>query len=141
MYIFDAKNIMEYTLRLDDYTIMTDKQLEIYETNLPNVQAKYCVNRVIQAINNQDYEYIYNKLDVVQKSNYYSNIEDFKQFIQKDFWEENDYEIIKTYMISNNVYQFTVKLTNKNIKMAYRLYTAAVTLKKDDDFEIALKKN
>lgn len=141
IYIFDVENMMQYTLRLDIYSIITDDYKETYDMLLPNVKGKYCIGRIIEAINNKDYEFIYEKLDPIQKSNYYSKIEDLITYIQTYFWEKNDYEFEESYMISPQVYQYTIKIKDKGGLPGYRLYTATVTLKNEEDFYIALKMN
>ena len=141
IYIFNVENMMQYTLRLDIYSIITDDYKETYDMLLPNVKAKYCIGRIIEAINNKDYEFVYEKLDPIQKSNYYSKIEDLITYIQTYFWEKNDYSFEESYMISPQVYQYTISIRDKEGLPGYRLYTATVTLKNEEDFEIALKMN
>ena len=63
---------MNYTILLDDYLIVEDK--ENYDALLPQVQAEYCVKRVIDSINDGNYEFVYDKLNEIQKNNYYKNI-------------------------------------------------------------------
>mgnify|MGYP002544218377 CR=1 FL=1 len=44
---------------------------DTYNAFLPAARAKYCINRVVEALNYKDYDFIYSKLNPVQKNNYY----------------------------------------------------------------------
>lgn len=137
-YVFNVKNMMDYTISLDNYSIVQNK--DTYNAFLPVAQAKYCVDRVVQALNYKDYNFVYSKLNPVQKNNYYKNIEDFKDFISKNSYQENKYEIDNEYLIlSDSVYQFKVKITDATAKdFSYMKYTMTVTLKDNEDFFISI---
>ncbi len=138
-YTFKMTSLMEYTLILDNYTMVI--QDDIYNASLPNVQAKYCINRVIEAIDDKNYEFVYEKLNPVQKNNYYKNIDEFKEFITNHFYDEINYEIDDEYlMISSNVYQYNVKITDNVAEndFTFRNFTMTVTLKENEDFVIAI---
>lgn len=142
-YIFSAKSIMDYTILLDKYTVITKKYEEQYERSLTGAQTKYCINRIIQAINDKNYDFVYQKLNVVQKDNYYKNIEDFKKFIYNNFYEKNNFEVDEDYLIvSSKMYQYNVKITDATEnEFTYRRFTMAVTIKEGTDFEISIKLN
>lgn len=137
-YIFRAKNVMNYTLFLDNYTIMTSKKE--YNKKEPNEQAIVCIDRVMQAINDENYGFVYEKLNPVQRNNYYKNIEDFEEFLRRYFYDKTSYEIYKEYLIiSSNVYQYTIKITDTdNKEFSYRNVTMTITLNDDADFEVSI---
>ncbi len=137
-YIFRCTNLMEYTMFMDNYTVVTIK--DKYNGVLGNSQARYCINRVIQAINNKDYEFVYEKLNPIQKNNYYRNFSDFEEFIHNHFYDENNYEIAEEYLIiSTDVYQYEVEIRDANgDDVSYRRLTMAVELKEDTDFVIGI---
>lgn len=137
-YVFRVRNVMDYTIFLDNYTIMTSK--DEYNKEEPNEQAKICIDRVIQAINDKNYEFVYEKLNAIQKNNYYKNIEDLEEFLKRYFYDKTSYEIHKEYlMISADVYQYTVKITDTdNKEFSYRNVTMAITLKDSSDFEVSI---
>lgn len=136
--VFNAKNMMDYTISLDNYTIVQNK--DMYNAFLPAAEAKYCVDRVVQALNYKDYDFVYSKLNPVQKNNYYKNVNEFKNYLSKALYEQNSYEIDDNYLIiSDNVYQFTVTIRDATGgEFTYSKFTMAVTLKDDADFIISI---
>lgn len=140
-YIFSAESLMDYTILLDKYTVITKRYQEQYERALTGAQTKYCINRIVQAINDKNYDFVYQKLNVIQKNNYYKNIEDFKEFIDNNFYEKNNFEVDEDYLIvSSKIYQYKVKITDATeSEFTYRRFTMAVTIKEGTDFEISIK--
>lgn len=137
-YVFKVKNMMDYKIMLDSYKVIQNE--EMYNSFLPDAQAKYCVDRIIQAINYGDYEFVYEKLNPVQKNNYYKNYNDFKEYITKNFFKENNYELGDDFLIvsEGKVYQFDVKITDATGEdYSYGKFVMTVTLK-DNDFEISI---
>lgn len=142
-FIFYGKNLMEYTVFLDMYTIPTLRYAENYTASLASVRVRYCIDRIIKAINDKNYEFIYQKLNPVQKRNYYSNYEDFKNFIINNTYDKNDYEVEeKNIMVSSNVYQYGVKITDKANEESknYKRFVMTVTIEDNMDFTISITK-
>ena len=137
-FVFHVRNMMNYSILLDNYNIVNK---DTYNAFLPAARAKYCINRVVEALNYKDYDFIYSKLNPVQKNNYYKNIDDFKEFLEKNSYEANNYEIDDDYLIisDGSVYQFKVKITDATGEdFSYITFTMAVTLKDDADFAISI---
>lgn len=137
-FVFHVRNMMDYSILLDNYNIVNK---DTYNAFLPAARAKYCINRVVEALNYKDYDFIYSKLNPVQKNNYYKNINDFKEFLEKNSYEANNYEIDDDYLIisDGSVYQFKVKITDATGEdFSYITFTMAVTLKDDTDFAVSI---
>lgn len=136
--VFKAKNMMNYNIELDSYTFTQEQ--EKYSGLLPAAQARYCVDRVIQSVNYKDYNFIYERLNPVQKNNYYRDIDTFKDFIDKSFYDENSYEVEEDYLIlSDDVYQFDVKVTDSTGKdFSYKKLKMAVTLRDNGEFYVSM---
>lgn len=137
-YIFYVTNLMEYTILMDNYTIVTIQ--DTYQEALPNAQAKYCINRIIEAINDKNYEFVYERLNPIQKNNYYRSLSDFENFVKNSFFTKNNYEIDEEYLIiSTYVYQYRVKIMdNSNGGAAYKYFTMTVNLQNEDNFTISI---
>lgn len=138
-YVFNVKNMMDYTISLDNYKIIQNSST--YNAVMPQAKAKYCIDRVIGALNYKDYDFVYSKLNPVQKNNYYKNEDEFKEFLSKNFYEENNYEFEGDYVeISDNVYQFQIKVTDATGEdFSYTRFKMAVTLMDNDDFVISIR--
>lgn len=141
-YIFHAKNIMEYKLLLDNYTTEIPQYTKIYKASFPTVQAKYCIDRVRKAINDKNYEFIYDKLDEGQKSDEFCEFtvyNDFVDYIKRAFFEQNTFEFEDYMILSENVYQYLVKVTDSTgVQFVFRRFDMKVTLKDDADFTISI---
>lgn len=136
--IFNVTNMMDYNICLDEYTIVQDK--EEYNSYLSEGQGTACLNRVLLALNANDYDFLYEKLSAVQKSNTYGNINDFIDFINKCKYDESIFEVDTNYLIvSDNVYQFYIKVTDASKKDgSYKQLTIAIRLEENSDFTMSI---
>lgn len=140
-FVFYGKSLMEYTICLDNYTVLPLKQEDSYKPALSTTKSRFCIKRIIKAINDKNYKFIYQKLNPVQKNNYYSNYNDFKNYIIGEFYDSNDYEIEKKHiMVSSNVYQYKVKIINKENTQDWKEMTMTIALEEDADFDISITK-
>lgn len=139
-YIFDIKNLMNYEIMLDSYTVETVKYQSAYNAALYQVRGKYCIDRIMVAINEKNYKFVYEKLNAAQKNNYYRNYEDFEKFILETFYAKNKYDIPgQERSISKTVYQYIVNVTNYYEEEESKTVNITVYLKEKGDFEIAIK--
>lgn len=138
-YVFNIINLMNYSVQLDNYTVALPVYSKIYENNMPNVKAKYCINRVMKAINDKNYEFVYAKLNPVQKSNYYQSYNDFVNFVKTYFYEKNTFEYGEYTTISDNVFRYIVNIKDENNdSLVERKFNMTITLKNNADFEISI---
>ena len=110
-YIFLENSVMNYKVRLDDYTIPTSRFLGKYNNETDENKAKICVDTFIQMINNQDYLNAYKALSTGFKNNYFKTQEDFEKYVQNNFYKINGYGIIKSDS-EGDLYYFTVNLAD-----------------------------
>ena len=132
-YIINFNNIFNYDLLLDEYTIYAQNYLEVYNSNFPAVQAKYCIERVKKAINDKNYKFVYNKLTSEQRNSTYANYNDFINFIKQCFYNNNTFEYTDAKILLIDKYLYTVKVTDG---ISYRYLNMIVKLKENADFEI-----
>lgn len=95
VYIFKEIGIMDYSLMLDTYTIETEDFIQNYNKSDDRTKGGMNIEKVIEAINNKDYKYVYDHLDETYKNNYFKNINKFEQFIKTKFYDKNNIEYIK----------------------------------------------
>ena len=111
LYIFEETYPMEYTLKLDTYTIMTDKFKQEYDNGSDQTKVQMNIDKFILMINNQDYEAAYNVLDDNFKNNYFNTLDEFKQYVQNNMYRYNDLSF-ESFDVNGNIYSCTVKLTD-----------------------------
>lgn len=88
-YIFYATAFMQYTLKLDNYTILTEDFKEAYQKADNLAKVKMNVERFVQMLNRYDYEAAYHLLDDTFKTNNFPNLEDFEKYIKSNYFQCN----------------------------------------------------
>ena len=91
-YIFVEETVMNYKLMLDTYTIDTLEFLEKYEEVSKEEKGEMNIDKIFEAINNKDYNYVYNKLDANYKNSYFTTLESFSTFMSNNLFEKNEVE-------------------------------------------------
>jgi len=107
-YIFNQQKMMNYTLMLDTYTIEQPNFLTKYNEANTIERAGYNIQKCIEAINNKDYNYVYNKLDKEFKNNNYNTIESLKTDIESKLFESNKVRLDSSL---NEGYTYIYRLT------------------------------
>ncbi len=90
-YIFRENSVMDYTLILDTYTIDLPEFVEKYNAATEDQKILINIQKCLEAINNQDYAYMYNKLDETYKNNYFKTLSDFEKYVKENFFTENKF--------------------------------------------------
>ena len=132
---------MDYNIMFDDYTVATQEFYKVYSSSLYSVRGKYCIDRIMNAINEKNYKFVYENLNPILKNNYYPTIEDFENFVTNNFYEKNAYEIDKDVKkIGKSVYQYSVKVIDNTTENAqyYRQFLMTVEIKEKADFTISI---
>lgn len=88
-YTIDATSVMNYTIKLDNYTIKTENYVNNYKklSNKNKVQSN--VSIFLQMINTKDYKHAYELLDKTFKNNNFSTLNEFKEYVQNNFFHYN----------------------------------------------------
>ncbi len=137
-YIFDAISAMDYTVKLDTYTIATEKFKTTYDTATNEQRVQMNIDKFFQMINRHDYRTSYNCLATSFRNNYSITEESFEQIAKNKFFEHNNIEFIEYDEVSNDTLAYQVKLTDltgqseeeKNV-------TIIMQLKEGIDFEMS----
>lgn len=115
-YIFRETAPMEYTLILDIYTLDLPEFNEKYDLATTEEKVGYNIEKIVNALNMQDYNYIYSKLSNDFKTNYFKTYEDFEKYAKETFDIGNEVTYNKYTESSNlSTYQITLKGKNKTI--------------------------
>lgn len=112
-YVFKDISVMNYTAKLDAYTIPTDEYKSQYDDSGDSQKVTMNVQKIIEMLNNRDYENIYNYLDDTFKANNYPTFQDFKNIIKNAL--PSKYQIISSEHIEQtNFYVDNIKLQDYN---------------------------
>ena len=110
-YIFYIDSIMNYTLILDTYTIDLPESTEEYNNATDAEKAQLNIQKVFRAINDGDYNYVYNKLDPTFKQNNFPTLESFTAYITSNFYENNSIGY-SNYQTNGNLHIYDINITN-----------------------------
>lgn len=86
-YIFNETSPMEYTVMLDMYTIDIQSFIKEYDSASEKNMVFLNIQKVIQALNEKDYDYVYNHLDEEFKKNNYATVKDFAEFANNKLYD------------------------------------------------------
>ena len=89
-YIFRVTDFTEYTVILDNYTIMTANFKSAYDN--ANGQGRTMLNcdKCIQMLNNRDYSAAYNVLDETFRNNNFGSVDNFENYMRQNYGEHYD---------------------------------------------------
>lgn len=110
-YIIREKSMIVYDLILDAYTIDLPEFIKDYSKATDKNKILMNMEKIRQAINNHDYEYVYNKLSTDSKQNNLSDIEKLENYINNNMFNLNKMEI-NDINSENDLYTFKVIITD-----------------------------
>lgn len=110
LYIFDEKNVLDFTLKLDTYTITTEKFKETYENSEDYKKVQMNIDKFFQMINRQDYTNAYKCLAESYKNNYFKTEEEFIKYVKNNFFTYNKITFQTYEQKGDKLYVFKVRL-------------------------------
>lgn len=135
-YIIRENKIMQYNIMLDTYTIAVPEYEEKYQKANNQQKVAYCIDRFIQAINDENYKFAYSLLSEGFKSNYFKTQTSFEQYIQTHLKDKNK-ATYKTFNTQGEIYTYAVNLINSEENINPVEKTFIVKLKEGTDFEMS----
>lgn len=137
-YIFKQnETFQDYSVILDTYTIDLPEFVEKYNSVTDKVKVGMNIEKVISAINDGDYSYVYRKLDNTFKNNKFSTISNLQTYIENNFYEKNNIEYIE-FSQEGDIYIYKAKITDKNKKTSQEKYLNIVMqLGEGTDFKMS----
>lgn len=88
-YIFQETTPMQYKVILDTYTIDLPEFVEKYNNSTDEQKVLLNIQKFFEAINQQDYQYAYNKLDETYRNNNFRTLAEFQAYVKKNFFGKN----------------------------------------------------
>jgi len=116
-YIFKETDVMQYTILLDTYTVNIPEFTEKYDKANEQMKVAYNIEKIITAINNYDFEYVYEKMDKIFRENNFSTLEAFEEKTEFLFFDKNSVEYNEYEKKGNtHIYNITLKDYNGEIE-------------------------
>lgn len=112
-YIFTETSVTNYDVVLDTYTIDLPDFLEEYNSSNNAEKAGLNSQKIVDALNDGDYTYVYNKLDATFRQNNFATVDDFETYVKNTFYTSNNVEF-SNYRNSGDLYVFDAAFTDKN---------------------------
>lgn len=110
-YVFDETNIMNMELKLDTYTLISDKFKTKYDSSNDQQKVALNIDKWIQMLNTRDYKNAYNMLDETFRKNNWQSEQEFETDMRKKLPLHYDVEYT-TYSNENSTYVQTIKLSD-----------------------------
>ena len=107
---------MNYTVKFDTYTINTEEFNNKYDNGSEQLKVGMNLEKVFQALNRKDYDYIYGKLDSTFKQNNFKTLEDFEKFAKENFNDINKFEYGK-FQEQSGVYIYEILISDAQEKV------------------------
>lgn len=112
-YIFNVTAVMQYDVLLDVYTVDIPMFIEQYNSATDAEKAALNLQKVFSAINNKDYQYVYNKLDSTFKQNNFPTLADFETYAEDKFYDNNSVGYTN-YQTNGDLHIFELRITDKS---------------------------
>ena len=104
---------MKFSIMLDTYTVPVSDFKEKYDKLDDNKKVAMNIEKVVQALNLKDNQYIYSKLDDTFKMNNFPTVNDFENYININYPSTYDIEY-SNYSEENGIYMQDIILKDKN---------------------------
>lgn len=142
IYIFRQQGgVMNYTVYLDNYTVMLDEDVQKYNSFSKFEKGKYNLSKFIKMVNTKDYNAIYNVLNTSFKNNNFKNVSELKKYIKNNFYDMNSIEIEDYDKDTYEYYVFNCKITNLRDSDEAKKMTIIINQTDGTDFEMSFSFN
>lgn len=135
-YIFNQKNIINYSLYLDTYTIETEEFLNKYNESSEKDKAGMNIERIFEAINMKDYNYIYSHLNETFRDNNFGSVSSLEKYLKNNLYDINSISG-EDFSNEGTVQIFKINVTNKAQQDQNKNMSINIQLKEETDFEIS----
>ena len=140
-YIIIEKGFFDYTIMLDNYTILDKNYIQKYNSLDNESKAHTNIDMFIKMINTKDYEHAYEKLDNTFKTNNFGNIENFIEYTKNNFYD-NNLLIVDSIEQKNDLYIVNVSLRSDSSSVAEQMQKSfVVKLNENTDFTMSFNLN
>lgn len=136
-YILRETAPMRYSVIFDNHTIDTQEFIEKYNSARNENKVAMNIEKIKDAINTDDFQYVYNKLDNTFKQNYYPTLESLEEFLNDKLYDCNNFEYTNIEE-NNGIYIFRVTASDTTGKASSEKYMNVVMqLNEGTDFTMS----
>lgn len=133
-YIFFVTYPGTYTVMVDSYTIDTEEFIEKYNSSTNDIKVGMNTQKIVEAINSKDYQYIYDKLDETFRNTNYNTVDMLEEYIKNNLFDTNEAEYTDFYQ-EGDAYIYQLKMKDaQNPETNERNMTVIMNLKEETDF-------
>ena len=130
-YIFNEKDILDYTIQLDTYTILTDSFKTAYDEGDTTMKVRMNIDRWVDMLNNRDYHSAYQYLDETFRNNNFGSEEAFEQYMREHF--PSHYQLqVGQFTETNQTYTQYIVLTDMTGETDEEIENTIIMQLKDD---------
>lgn len=130
-YIFNEKDILNYTIQLDTYTILTDSFKTAYDEGDTTMKVRMNIDRWVDMLNNRDYHSAYQYLDETFRNNNFGSEEAFEQYMREHF--PSHYQLqVGQFTETNQTYTQYIVLTDMTGETDEEIENTIIMQLKDD---------
>lgn len=110
-YIFIERSLTDYEVILDTYTVDLKDFTDKYNSADISTKVGMNVEKVVEAINDKDYRYVYNKLDETFRNNNFGSLDTFSTYMNENFYPNNEMEYLE-FSEEGDTYIYGAKVKN-----------------------------
>lgn len=139
-YFTETNGVMNYKIKLDNYTIPDEEQINKYTSMDEKAKVIYNINKFINSINDKSYYYAYNCLSDGFKNNYFKSIEDFERYINETLYSNNEIQYVE-FEEKSELCTYRIRIVNADNKDEMIEKTIVMKLNEGTDFEMSFNVN
>lgn len=118
-YIFIEKRPFSFSTVLDTYTINLPEFTQKYNNVDDKTKVAYNIEKLISAINDKDYKYVYEKMDKTFRETKFPTLESFEQTVEYMFFEKNKVQY-EEYDKKGDTHIYTIVLNDYYEELDYQ---------------------
>ncbi len=108
-YVIEREGPLDYKICLDLYTIDLQQFLNKYNAASDQEKVVLNINKIVSAINNKDYNYVYKKLADSFKNNYFKDEESLREYLQNNLYDKIVVEY-NEFEREGNIYTYKIRV-------------------------------
>lgn len=136
-YIFNTKEVLNYTAMLDAYTIEKEDIQNEYMKYKDQKKVEYNINKWIQMLNNKDYENAYNFLNETFRNKNWNSLDNFKSYMEKNYPSNYKIEYYEYQVYGTNHTQRIILKDIEGKNQKQESLNIIMKLKEDMNFEMS----